>query len=67
MPVGEDKKEPVSSFIERMDREGMDAIEQQDQKKFNDYLKMTENTICGWHPIGVFLAILQNAGLETKT
>ena len=39
MPIGEDKKEPVSTFIERMDKEGMDAIEQQDSKRFNDYLK----------------------------
>lgn len=39
MPVSEDKKEPISEFIERMDKAGMDLIEEQDAKKFNDYLK----------------------------
>lgn len=65
-PVGEDK-EPVSDFIKRLDHEGMEAIEEQDGEKFDKYLKDTENTICGRHPISVLLAILKESELETTT
>jgi len=41
--------------IERLDRQGMEKIESLDHVAFNDYLKQTQNTICGRHPIGVLL------------
>ncbi|WAR19032.1 MEMO1-like protein [Mya arenaria] len=34
---------------------GMDKIERLDSGGFSDYLKQYQNTICGRHPIGVFL------------
>ena len=33
----------------------MDIIESLDHESFSHYLKKTGNTICGRHPIGVFL------------
>ena len=34
----------------------MEIIEQLDHEGFSAYLKKYQNTICGRHPIGVFLA-----------
>jgi len=45
----------IYQSIERMDREGMKLIESLDPLAFNDYLKRTNNTICGRHPISVML------------
>ncbi len=33
----------------------MEIIEQLDHERFSAYLKKYQNTICGRHPIGVFL------------
>eukprot|EP00471_Norrisiella_sphaerica_P004710 CAMPEP_0184487486 /NCGR_PEP_ID=MMETSP0113_2-20130426/10142_1 /TAXON_ID=91329 /ORGANISM="Norrisiella sphaerica, Strain BC52" /LENGTH=299 /DNA_ID=CAMNT_0026869817 /DNA_START=13 /DNA_END=912 /DNA_ORIENTATION=+ len=41
--------------IEALDRKGMKLIENLDPKGFASYLKEYRNTICGRHPIGVFL------------
>lgn len=41
--------------IEDMDRMGMNHIELQEPGAFAKYLKQTSNTICGRHPIGVWL------------
>lgn len=41
--------------IEEMDRAGMEHIELQQPGAFATYLKQTSNTICGRHPIGVWL------------
>uniref|UniRef100_A0A914VQV5 Protein MEMO1 n=1 Tax=Plectus sambesii TaxID=2011161 RepID=A0A914VQV5_9BILA len=41
--------------IESLDREGMNAIERLEPQVFSDYLKRTQNTICGRHPICVML------------
>ena len=35
--------------------QGMQIIESMDHGAFSAYLKRTQNTICGRHPIGVFL------------
>lgn len=40
-----------------MDREGMGIIEKRDCKGFSTYLRRTENTICGRHPVGVLLSV----------
>lgn len=50
----QDKGE-IHQSIQALDREGMDLIECLDAPGFAGYLKNTGNTICGRHPIGVFL------------
>lgn len=59
--------QPVSSsgkrifeHIEEMDRAGMKHIEMQDPGAFAYYLKQTSNTICGRHPIAVWLNAVQS-------
>lgn len=60
-------KGSISKSIEAMDKEGMSHIEDQNGEAFNAYLKKTSNTICGRHPIGVWLAALKEAGLTSTT
>ena len=60
-----DKTSPPSQiheFIESMDREGMDLIQNQDLQGFKEYLEDTENTICGRNPIKLLLRILEESG-----
>jgi len=45
----------IYESIEVLDKEGMNLIESLDAPGFASYLKKTSNTICGRHPIGVFL------------
>lgn len=45
----------IYQSIQALDREGMDLIENLDAPGFSNYLKKFGNTICGRHPIGVFL------------
>ena len=42
-------------FVKALDHAGMDLIERLDAPGFTHYLKQYGNTICGRHPIGVFL------------
>lgn len=51
-------KEPYQT-IERMDRLGLDIIESLDPERFSEYLMQYGNTICGRHPIAVFLHALR--------
>ena len=67
MPYDKERSSSISGFIEKMDKQGIEKIEQQDGKAFNAYLQSTENTICGRHPIGVLLATMKAAGLDTTT
>jgi len=53
------KGEPYQS-IEHIDKLGMDLIENFDATGFYQYLKRYTNTICGRHPIGIFLNMVQN-------
>jgi AmmeMemoRadiSam system protein B len=57
----------IYQTIEKIDKWGIDCITQQDPEKFLDYLKETENTICGRNPIATFLFALKHSGLKTKT
>ncbi|RUS23457.1 cell motility mediator [Endogone sp. FLAS-F59071] len=50
---------PTYEYIESLDHEGMRLIEQLDYDAFQSYLRRTNNTICGRHPIGVLLCALQ--------
>lgn len=51
-------KEPHHT-IERVDRLGLDIIESGDPDRFGAYLAEYGNTICGRHPIAVFLHALR--------
>ena len=45
----------ISQFIRELDHDGMRPIELQNPGGFAMYLKRTRNTICGRHPIAVYL------------
>lgn len=45
----------IHQSIAALDQAGMDLIERLDTAGFHNYLKQFGNTICGRHPIGVFL------------
>jgi hypothetical protein len=49
------KQGAIYKSIETLDRKGMDIIESGDADSFKDYLLEYDNTICGRHPISVFL------------
>jgi AmmeMemoRadiSam system protein B len=49
---------PIYKSIENLDREGMQIIESQQVEEWYNYLKSYKNTICGRHPIGVFLNVI---------
>lgn len=51
----EPEKGEIYQSIQSLDRQGMDLIESLDPAGFSAYLKKLGNTICGRHPIGVFL------------
>jgi AmmeMemoRadiSam system protein B len=57
----------IFQSIEKLDKKGIDCIQQQSPETFLNYLKETENTICGRNPIAVFLYALKNSGLNTKS
>ena len=60
-PDGEAHNE-IADYIEWLDRQGMSRIEMQQPGAFADYLRETSNTICGRHPITVWLhAIAANS------
>lgn len=52
--------------IENLDTRGMNAIAAQDAKEFDNYLQETHNTICGRHPIGILLKIIQQSKYAQK-
>ena len=56
----------MHEFISWMDGEGMKVIESQDRAGFLDYLSTTGNTICGRHPITLFLSLLEFLNVSGK-
>ena len=44
--------------LQALDQAGMSIIERMDPAGFTHYLKQYGNTICGRHPIGVFLNMI---------
>ncbi|KAM3718136.1 Protein memo-1 [Dirofilaria immitis] len=46
---------PIYEQIAAMDKQGMDAISSLNPAAFGEYLKRTQNTICGRNPISVIL------------
>lgn len=60
-----DKKHgPIYKSIEALDKMGMDIIEIGDPDAFKKYLLETDNTICGRHPISVFLHMVKNCSAK---
>lgn len=47
----------IYKSIEALDKMGMEIIETGDPDEFKQYLLETDNTICGRHPISVFLHV----------
>uniref|UniRef100_A0A914HGL5 Protein MEMO1 n=1 Tax=Globodera rostochiensis TaxID=31243 RepID=A0A914HGL5_GLORO len=54
-PIEPNSARPIHEQIASLDQQGMDAISTLDPAIFNDYLKKTQNTICGRNPICVML------------
>lgn len=52
----DEKNGEIHESIKALDYAGMNIIESLDHASFTAYLKKFGNTICGRHPIGVFLA-----------
>ena len=48
---------PIHAYIEDLDKQGMALIETQSFSKFDQYLKQTDNTICGRNPIRLLLKV----------
>ncbi|KAA8525522.1 hypothetical protein F0562_007377 [Nyssa sinensis] len=62
-----DKKHgAIHKSIEALDRMGMEIIETGDPDAFKQYLSEFDNTICGRHPISVFLHMLRNCSAKIK-
>lgn len=56
---------PIHESIAAVDHESMDAVESGSHRQFLDQLRKTGNTVCGRHPIGLFMAAVESAeGLE---
>ncbi|CAI9092661.1 OLC1v1027971C1 [Oldenlandia corymbosa var. corymbosa] len=62
-----DKKHgAIYKSIEALDKMGMDIIETGDPDAFKNYLLETDNTICGRHPISVFLHMTKNCSTKIR-
>ena len=61
LPAGGPKagEPPVHECIRVLDEAAFAAIETGVHDNFVDYLRLTENTVCGRHPIGVTMAALE--------
>ncbi|CAG9537608.1 unnamed protein product [Cercopithifilaria johnstoni] len=55
MPHDSSTDVPIYEQIAAMDKQGMDAISNLNPAAFGEYLKRTQNTICGRNPISVIL------------
>ncbi|KAI4374576.1 hypothetical protein MLD38_012557 [Melastoma candidum] len=56
----------IHKSIEALDKMGMDIIETGDPDAFKRYLMEYDNTICGRHPISVFLHMTKNCSTKIK-
>lgn len=52
---------PIHESIAAVDQESMDAVELGSHSKFLTQLEDTGNTVCGRHPIGLFMAAVEKA------
>jgi len=60
----EEKKKQIFEYISWLDHSGMEKIEMQDPGAFTLYLRQTRNTICGRHPINVWLQAIKENKLQ---
>jgi MEMO1 family protein len=61
-------KKPIFQHISDLDHEGMKHIEMQEPGAFAKYFQQTKNTVCGRHPLAVWLhAISQNKESNVET
>ncbi len=51
----------IWNSIEKLDKMGMKLIEKKSAEDFREYLEEYENTICGRHPISVFLQVVNHS------
>ncbi|KAJ6329977.1 hypothetical protein OIU76_008743 [Salix suchowensis] len=56
----------IHKSIEALDKMGMDIIETGNAEAFKQYLSEYGNTICGRHPISVFLHMLRNCSTKIR-
>jgi len=56
----------IYQSIEKLDKEGMGLIEKHDVNGFAKYLKETDNTICGRHPIAVLMNTIAHSKYADK-
>jgi AmmeMemoRadiSam system protein B len=52
---------PIHESIAAVDKESMDAVESGSHRDFLTQLRETGNTVCGRHPIGLFMAAVEKA------
>jgi AmmeMemoRadiSam system protein B len=52
---------PIHASIKAVDEQSMDAVESGSHDAFLAQLKASGNTVCGRHPIGVFMAAAEQA------
>ena len=57
---------PISDYIERLDKDGINHILKHDLEGFSNYIDTTENTICGRNPIMILLSMLQQSKLKIE-
>lgn len=60
-PSKSDTVNEIHEYIEYLDKKGMNLIEMQRPGAFADYLRESSNTICGRHPISVWLHSLKQS------
>lgn len=59
-------KVPIYKSIEYLDKLGMKVASTGSYHKFNDYMKQTENTICGRKPLAIVLKASEDAEITTN-
>lgn len=62
----DEKQGPIYKYIEALDHSGMQAIESGNPEAFKEYLSECKNTICGRHPIAVFMHMKKNCETLVK-
>ncbi|KAF2000262.1 UPF0103-domain-containing protein [Amniculicola lignicola CBS 123094] len=62
--IPELRSHPIHASIKAVDEESMDAVESGSHEAFLNQLEETGNTVCGRHPIGVFMAAVEAAGVD---
>lgn len=51
----------LDSFVNKLDKEALDAIVEQNLEKFDDHCSRTNNNICGKTPVRVLISLMNNS------